>query len=124
MMLFPEVARKAQREIDEYFGDQQRLPDLSDREHLPYVSCILKETYRYNTVLLNIDIVLILHLFRWCPPVPLGISCDHCLDHLFRDFEIPLYIGIPHAASETYRYNDQTIPQRAMIIPNIWSADL
>ena len=45
MLLYPEVQRKAQREIDSVFGST-RLPALEDRADLPYVECILKEVFR------------------------------------------------------------------------------
>ena len=48
MTLHPEVYKKAQDEMDRVVGDG-RLPDFDDRESLPYLECILKETYRYGT---------------------------------------------------------------------------
>lgn len=45
MMLNPEAQAKGQREIDEIVGTK-RLPDFSDRDSLPYVECITKETMR------------------------------------------------------------------------------
>ena len=53
MVLYPEVQRKAQAEIDAVVG-KERLPDFGDRPLLPYVSAILEET------------------LRWHPAVPLG----------------------------------------------------
>ena len=49
MMMNPSVQRKAQEEIDRVVG-VDRLPDLSDRDSLPYVECIMKETLRYVRV--------------------------------------------------------------------------
>ena len=49
MMLHPEVQRKAQAEIDRIVG-RERLPDFEDREHLPYLECVLKEVFRYVTI--------------------------------------------------------------------------
>lgn len=47
MALHPEVAAKAQKEIDSVIGsDPERLPTLDDRENLPYLECIIKEVYR------------------------------------------------------------------------------
>ena len=54
MALNPHVVRKAQVELDRVVGDE-RLPDLSDWEDLPYVSAILKE------------------VIRWGCPVPVGL---------------------------------------------------
>lgn len=45
MLLFPEVQAAAQNEIDQVVGSD-RLPEIGDRESLPYVSAILKEIWR------------------------------------------------------------------------------
>jgi hypothetical protein len=55
MMLFPSVQRKAQAEIDTVIGDG-RLPRFEDRERLPYVNALVKET------------------LRWLPVTPLGAA--------------------------------------------------
>ena len=47
MIRHPEVAKKAQAEIDEIIGNEQ-LPSLADRASLPYIDCILKEVLRYD----------------------------------------------------------------------------
>ena len=47
MLRHPEVARKAQAEIDEVVGNDQ-LPSLRDRANLPYVDAVLKEVLRYG----------------------------------------------------------------------------
>ncbi|KAJ5680341.1 hypothetical protein N7536_011480 [Penicillium majusculum] len=49
MMLFPDVQRKAQAEMDELFG-KPALPSATDRERLPYVNAIVKEATRWLTV--------------------------------------------------------------------------
>ncbi|KAK6529943.1 hypothetical protein TWF281_009093 [Arthrobotrys megalospora] len=53
MILFPEVQRKAQEEIDRVVGTD-RLPGFEDREQLPYVDALIKEA------------------IRWWPIAPLG----------------------------------------------------
>jgi len=50
MLLHPEVVRKAHDELDLIVG-QDRFPEFSDRESLPYVECILQETLRWHPVL-------------------------------------------------------------------------
>ncbi|KAM5350440.1 hypothetical protein ACJ41O_006945 [Fusarium nematophilum] len=45
MILFPDVQRKAQAEIDSIAAD--RLPDFEDRDQLPYVNAVVKETLRW-----------------------------------------------------------------------------
>ncbi len=46
MLLHPEVYQKAREEIDSVVG-QDRLPDFEDRDHLPYLECVMKEVFRY-----------------------------------------------------------------------------
>ena len=48
MTLYPEVMIKAQEEIDRVVG-RERLPDVEDRQSLPYLECVMKEVYRYVT---------------------------------------------------------------------------
>lgn len=55
MTLHPDVQRKAQDEIDRVVGPD-RLPTFEDRDSLPYLDCVLKET------------------LRCFPPGPLGLS--------------------------------------------------
>lgn len=45
MLLHPDVQRKAQQEIDRVIG-RDRLPDLNDRDSLPYVQCVVDEVMR------------------------------------------------------------------------------
>lgn len=47
MTLNPEAQRKAQEEIDRVVGPD-RIPDFSDREHLPYVEALMKECMRLH----------------------------------------------------------------------------
>lgn len=49
MVLYPDVMRKAQAHIDAIVG-RDRLPSFSDRESLPYIDAIVKETHRWRTV--------------------------------------------------------------------------
>src|SRR5258708_36754278 len=58
MTLHPESQKRAQAEIDRVIG-AQRLPTLSDRPNLPYVTCIVKEVLR-----LEISISTRMVLFR------------------------------------------------------------
>ncbi|KAF2640636.1 cytochrome P450 [Massarina eburnea CBS 473.64] len=45
MVLFPNVARTAQEEIDRVCGD--RLPSLEDESNMPYIRCCVKEALRF-----------------------------------------------------------------------------
>ncbi|TFY68456.1 hypothetical protein EVJ58_g998 [Rhodofomes roseus] len=70
MTLHPKVYVKAQEEIDRVVGSN-RLPTLEDRPNLPYIDCILKETYRWNT------------------PVPLGLPHYLTEDDQYEGYHIP-----------------------------------
>lgn len=69
MLLFPDVQRKAQKEIDDVVGTG-RLPGFEDRENLPYVRALVKES------------------LRWFPVAPIG---THAVDAEFtyEGFRIP-----------------------------------
>lgn len=49
MTMFPEVAKKAQAELDSVIGTD-RLPEAADRKQLPYIDALVKEVVRWNTV--------------------------------------------------------------------------
>jgi cytochrome P450 len=49
MILYPEVMKKAQAEIDAVVGND-RLPTFADREHLPYINALAKEVLRWNSI--------------------------------------------------------------------------
>ena len=49
MVLHPDVYQRARAEIDRVVGSE-RLPDFEDREHLPYLECVVKEVFRYGPV--------------------------------------------------------------------------
>ncbi|KZT03186.1 cytochrome P450 [Laetiporus sulphureus 93-53] len=70
MTLFPDVYRKAQEEMDTIIGRSQ-LPTHSDRPSLPYLECVLKET------------------FRWAAPAPLGLPHQVSADDEYRGYYIP-----------------------------------
>ncbi|KAF8714710.1 cytochrome P450, partial [Rhizoctonia solani] len=70
MTLNPHIQAKAQAEVDRVLG-QDRLPEMDDREFLPYVECVLKEVE------------------RWQPVVPLGIAHASTEDDEYRGYFIP-----------------------------------
>ena len=63
MTLHPAVQLKAQSELDRIVG-RNRLPEFSDRPHLPYIEAILKE------------------VLRWKPLVPLGMVLERYLSQM------------------------------------------
>ncbi|GAW26375.1 putative cytochrome P450 [Rosellinia necatrix] len=69
MIMFPEVAKKAQAEIDRVCGD--RLPDLNDVPDLPYVRGCMKES------------------LRWMPAAVLGVPHSTTQDDYYQGYHIP-----------------------------------
>ncbi|KAI5116388.1 hypothetical protein M0805_006560 [Coniferiporia weirii] len=69
MILYPEVQRKAQEELDRVLGPSM-LPTFADRVRLPYIECVLKET------------------LRWHPVVPLPVH-SNLVDDEYKGFAIP-----------------------------------
>ena len=49
MTLYPVVQKRAQKELDEVVG-RGRFPNFSDRDDLPYVSNVVKESLRWKSV--------------------------------------------------------------------------
>ncbi|KAJ7747825.1 cytochrome P450 [Mycena metata] len=70
MVLFPDVQRKAQEEIDSIIGGA-RLPQSTDREQLPYVAAVVTE------------------LLRWHSVAPLGVPHAALEDAILNDHLIP-----------------------------------
>lgn len=50
MARHPEIQKMAQAEIDSIIGKDQRLPSITDRDSLPYIECLIKETLRINPI--------------------------------------------------------------------------
>jgi cytochrome P450 len=70
MIQHPEVQVKAQEELDRVIG-RSRLPDFEDREELPYLGAIYKETLRLH------------------PVTPLGIPHSTSADDIYKGMHIP-----------------------------------
>lgn len=70
MVRNPDVYRKLQAEMDKVTRTE-RLPTLEDKPHLPYLECVLKEVYRWN------------------PPVPLGLPHRLMEDDVYRGYHLP-----------------------------------
>ncbi|KAJ7637835.1 cytochrome P450 monooxygenase [Mycena rosella] len=71
MIVWPDVQRKAQAELDAAGVGKDRLPDFTDEESLPYISAIVKE------------------VLRWNPPAPLAIPHVTVKDDHFDGYHIP-----------------------------------
>jgi cytochrome P450 len=50
MLQFPEAQQSAQEELDAVIG-HDRLPEMDDRESLPYVTALVKEALRYASAI-------------------------------------------------------------------------
>lgn len=70
MVLYPQVARKAQDEIDRVVGPE-RMPTFDDLENLPYIHAIVKE------------------VLRWRPVIPGGIPHAVTEDDEYAGYHIP-----------------------------------
>ncbi|KAJ6257386.1 Cytochrome P450 monooxygenase CLM2 [Drechslerella dactyloides] len=70
MMLYPEMQQKAWEEIDRVVGGD-RLPGFDDRENLPYIEALVKET------------------FRWVPTVPMGVPHTTDEEDEYGGYRIP-----------------------------------
>ena len=89
MLLHPDIAKKAQRELDVVTG-RDRLPTLEDRLRLPFVDAVCKEA------------------LRWQPVLPLGMPTDELPREMS---ERLLHAAVPHAATEDDIYNGFLIPK-------------
>ncbi|KAK4495443.1 hypothetical protein PRZ48_013774 [Zasmidium cellare] len=69
MLEYPDVQAKARQEIENVVGD--RIPDFADYERIPYVRCLVKETW------------------RWRPPVGLGHPHVTTEEIHYNDMRIP-----------------------------------
>jgi cytochrome P450 len=70
MMVFPDVQKKAQEELDRVIGGG-RLPTSADKGTLPYIDAIVKETH------------------RWHPVLPMGLPHLTTQDDVINSYRIP-----------------------------------
>ncbi|KAI0298785.1 cytochrome P450 [Multifurca ochricompacta] len=70
MVLFPDVQKKVQAELDAVVG-RKRLPTFEDRASLPYLEATIKESLRFH------------------PPTPLGIAHRLIEDDVVQGYHIP-----------------------------------
>jgi len=70
MTLHPEIFSEVQAEIDTVVG-RDRLPELSDREKLPFLERVIKEVYRWN------------------PPAPIAAAHRLMQDDFYEGYLIP-----------------------------------
>ena len=70
MVVFPDVQKKAQVELDEVVGRGQ-LPTFADYDNLPYIRALVKET------------------LRWRPAAPVGVPHRVIEDDTYEGYRIP-----------------------------------
>uniref|UniRef100_A0A0W0F7R4 Cytochrome P450 n=1 Tax=Moniliophthora roreri TaxID=221103 RepID=A0A0W0F7R4_MONRR len=93
--------RTAQQEIDTVVG-RNRLPDLGDREKLPFIEAVYRE------------------VMRWHPAVPIG-EVSRLSDYR-GPFSLALdSAGVPHLTTDHDEYCGYFIPQDTIIFANIWA---
>ncbi|GLB45029.1 putative cytochrome p450 [Lyophyllum shimeji] len=87
MLLYPQYQAKAHEEIDAVVG-QERLPELHDRNSLPYLECLIYET------------------LRWYQPAPTGGPHKSMEDDIYNGMLIPKgSILIPNIRGMTWDDN-------------------
>ncbi|KAG6883716.1 hypothetical protein C0993_004338 [Termitomyces sp. T159_Od127] len=70
MALNPKVQAKAQKEIDDVVG-RHRFPDFCDRDNLPFIDCVFKES------------------LRWGTPAPLSVPNRLVVDDIWNGYHLP-----------------------------------
>ena len=100
MVLYPEIQKKAQAELDTVVGPN-RLPDFYDRPSLPYINAIVKESSRWNLV----------------TPIgrPFVIIIVTTIVAILMNSE-----AVPHMSTFDDEYNGFFIPRRTIVIGNSW----
>ena len=96
MVLYPEVQKRAQEEIDAVLG-HGHLPQFEDEDALPYLKAV-----RYE-------------LMRWSPPAPLGQKPNRLIRELLTS-----HSGFPHRLTENDVYNGYLIPAGSLVFYNSW----
>ncbi|KAI0544305.1 cytochrome P450 [Xylaria curta] len=93
MVLYPEVQKRAQEEIDRIIGNN-RLPTTADRDSLPYINAVVKET------------------LRWHPVAPMGLPHESTEDDVCDGYLIPkgsmVFANIWHFTHDPNVYHDPT----------------
>ncbi|KAG2068179.1 cytochrome P450 [Suillus decipiens] len=110
MVLYPDVQKRAQAEIDAVVG-RDRLPTFEDRESLPYINAIVRET------------------FRWEPVVPLGVPHATMSDDIYDGYFIPKGAIIVYNTwaitrdEKRYPNASRFIPERFIDVDDALTAD-
>lgn len=98
MILYPEVAKRARTELDEVVGID-RLPTFEDRSSLPYTNALVKE------------------VFRWYTVVPMGVWSSQTFSPIV---VIYVFVAVPHRSTQDDVHEGYFIPKGTLVVPNIW----
>ena len=96
MMLYPEVQRKIQQELDEVIG-HSRCPTVNDLSSLTYLKAVWKESARLT------------------PVIPSGMNFQIHIKHAHP----PFYLAVPHASTSDDHWKGYFIPKGTMVIANV-----
>ncbi|KAG1739612.1 cytochrome P450 [Suillus lakei] len=110
MVLYPDVQKRAQAEIDSVVGEDH-LPTFEDRASLPYIEAVLRETLRWNTLL------------------PLGIPHATSSDDIYNGYFIPkgatVMCNIWGISRDETRYPNAShfMPERFLDVNGVLTSD-
>ncbi|KAG1848016.1 cytochrome P450 [Suillus subluteus] len=104
MVLYPDVQKCAQAEIDSVIG-RDRLPTFEDRASLPYIDAVVRET------------------FRWQPVTPIGVPHATSSDDIYNGYFIPK--GPLGVTQDEKRYPDASrfMPERFIDVNGALTSD-
>ena len=104
MLLYPEIQRFAQEQIDKVVGSD-RIPAMEDEPNLPYIRSLMKETLSKCTSRFNSSRVCKLMCYPgWMPTTILG--------------------AVPHAVTQDDTYKGYVIPKGAGVMNNVWAINM
>ena len=96
-MLHPDTQRRAQQELDRLL-EGKRLPDIHDKEALPYVEALKRE------------------VMRWHPITPLGGQYHAAISYCLANS----YAALVHKCIADDEYNGYHIPAGSLLFGNTW----
>ncbi|KAH8823464.1 cytochrome P450 [Flagelloscypha sp. PMI_526] len=99
MVLYPEIREKAQKELDRVVG-VGRIPEMADRNDLPYINAIMKE------------------VLRWAPVAPLGLPHRVAENDEYKGYFIPKDTII--VGNATLLHDPVVYPEPEIFKPERW----
>ena len=120
MLLYPDIQRKAQAEVDRVVG-RDRLPEFSDEPSLPYVTALVKEVLR--------SVCNSGHLLRPEAHRSSLLQMASCHPPRFvRSFLVTRQLilnvdaaaAVPHRLTSDDVYNGYHLPSGSIVVGNAW----